>query len=288
MTFQAENIPPSLRARLDLDGAICLRDLFDQSWIELAQAGIRHNLDHPSPLFQSLSQEGQGGFYSDLWARRTIPEFERFALHSPAAAIAARCLGVETVRLLQDTWFLKSPGVQTRTPWHHDTVVLGPFCSIWVALDPIPRAAALEFVRGSHRWPHLFMPARFFETHEAEQPAVDAFYDTYHGRFDLSPTDTFSRLPDIEADRAAYDILGWDLEPGDCLVFHARTLHGSAGNMLDHDTRRMVTRWVDDTAVLAPHGGGVVARLVEEGFDVDLEVGAPIRGALFPQITPFA
>src|SRR3546814_13236505 len=51
-------------------------------------------------------------------------------------------------RLAQDTWFAKRPGTSERTPWHHDTVIAGPFCSVWVALDPTPRQATLEFVRG--------------------------------------------------------------------------------------------------------------------------------------------
>jgi ectoine hydroxylase-related dioxygenase (phytanoyl-CoA dioxygenase family) len=183
---------------------------------------------------------------------------------------------------------VKTPGAQVRTPWHHDNVVLGPFCSIWVALDPIPRAATLEFVRGSHRWHRLYMPAHFFEKKEAPLARVDEFYAKYHGAFDLDAKEVFSPVPDIEADRGAYDILCWDLEPGDCLVFHARTLHGAPGNTLTHDTRRMVTRWVDETAVLAPHGGPVVDRLVAEGFAVDLAVGQPIRGDLFPLLGPFA
>lgn len=274
---------------LDRDGAVCLRGAFAPQWIELAADGIRHNLDHPSPMFQSFGKEGEkGSFSSDIWSRRQIRQLETFALDSPAAAIAAQCLRTDTVRLLQDTWFVKTPGTQVRTPWHHDNVVLGPFCSIWVALDPIPKAAALEFVRGSHRWPQLFMPANFFEAEQKDLPAVEEFYARYHGQFDIAADKTFSRVPDIEANRDDYDILSWEMEAGDCLVFHARTLHGSPGNSLDHDTRRMVTRWVDETAVLAPHGGTVVDRLVAEGFDVDLAIGAPIRGALFPVITPFA
>jgi ectoine hydroxylase-related dioxygenase (phytanoyl-CoA dioxygenase family) len=273
---------------LDRDGAICLRGAFATNWVDLAAEGIRRNLEHPGAMFQSFSPEGKGGFYSDIWSRQQIPQLETFARESPAAAIAARCLRINAVRLLQDTWFVKSPGTQTRTPWHHDNVVLGPFCSVWVTLDPIPREAALEFVRGSHRWTQLFMPANFFDNAEKDLPAVDEFYARYHGQFDIAAGETFSRVPDIEAHREDFDILSWEMEPGDCLVFHARTLHGSAGNTLKHDTRRMVTRWVDETAVLAPHGRTVVDRLVAEGFDVDLAVGAPIRGNLFPVISPFA
>ena len=75
---------------------------------------------------------------------------------------------------------------------------------------------------------------------------------------------------------------------GTCPALPIGQCRASPGNTLDHDTRRMVTRWVDETAVLAPHGRTVVDRLVAEGFEVDLAVGAPIRGNLFPVLSPLA
>ena len=272
--------------QLDVDGAICLRNVFSEKWVALAAEGIRKNIEHPSALFQRMSGDDGGDFLSDMWARRYIEEFEEFALQSPAASIAAQCLRTDRVRLLQDTWFSKSPGTFERTPWHHDNVVLGPFCSVWVALDQIPREATLEFVRASHTWDQLLMPKSFFEQNADDNAtSAEQFYVEYHGKIGLrSDGDIFSPVPDIEADRDAFDIIAWDMEPGDCLVFHARTLHGSPGNSLAHDTRRMVTRWVDRTAVLAPHGEPVVQQLIEADFDVELKVGQPISGAMFPEV----
>ncbi len=37
------------------------------------------------------------------------------------------------------------------------------------------------------------------------------------------------RLPDIQAGRERFDILSWDVTPGDVIVFHLGTLHGGAG-----------------------------------------------------------
>ncbi|MEM7120955.1 MAG: phytanoyl-CoA dioxygenase family protein [Pseudomonadota bacterium] len=273
---------------LDANGAICLRKAFSEKWVDVAAEGIRKNIEQPSALFQRMSSGDSGDFLSDMWARRYVEEFEDFALHSPAASIAAQCLKTDRVRLLQDTWFFKSPGTSERTPWHHDNVVLGPFCSVWVALDPIPREATLEFVRGSHKWDQLLMPKSFFEQQTDDNvAAAEQFYVAYHGKMGLrADGDVFSPVPDIEADRDAYDILAWDMEPGDCIVFHARALHGAPGNTLDYDTRRMVTRWVDETAVLAPHGEPVIKQLIEAGFDVELDVGKPITGEMFPEVRP--
>ena len=35
------------------------------------------------------------------------------------------------------------------------------------------------------------------------------------------------RVPDIDGNRDDYRILSWDLTPGDCLVHHVMTVHGS-------------------------------------------------------------
>lgn len=286
MSYETVPLDERTVEQLDADGAICLRNAFSEQWLTLAGEGIRKNIDHPSALFQSMSSGDGGAFLSDMWARRHVAEFDDFALHSPAAAIAARCLRTDRVRLLQDTWFVKQPGTSDRTPWHHDNVVLGPFCSVWVALDPIPRDAALEFVRGSHKWDQLLMPKSFFENETDDNTAAaERFYTAYHGKMGLrADGDVFRPVPDIEADRGAYDILAWDMEPGDCIVFHARAVHGAPGNTMNYDTRRMVTRWVDETAVLAPHGLPVVNQLIEAGFDVELEIGKPIVGDMFPEV----
>lgn len=276
-----------LRARFAEDGVLCVRGAFDADWIAMAKTGIARDIERPGPFFQRLSDEGSQGFFTDMWARLHVPELARCAMEGPSAALAAQCLGIDRVSLVQDVWFLKQSGTTEATPWHHDNVILGPFCSVWVALDPTPREATLEFVRGSHKLEKLFMPKAFFEQSGAETGAAGRFYRDYHGAAgDRGDQELFSEIPDIEADRGSYDIVGWDLEPGDCVVFHARTLHGSPGNGLAHDISRFVTRWVGAAAVLAPHGRPVLDRLSEAGFQADIEVGEPIRGLLFPEVTP--
>lgn len=43
------------------------------------------------------------------------------------------------------------------------------------------------------------------------------------------PEGSLADLPDIEADRSAWNILGWELSPGDAVFFHMLTLHASGG-----------------------------------------------------------
>jgi len=276
------NEQPEFVARLDTDGAVCLRKAFDAGWVELARKGIERNIADPSPFFRNLGGDG-GGFLSDIWSRRYIPEFERFCMESPVARLAAYALRADRVRLAQDTWFAKRPGTSERTPWHHDTVIAGPFCSVWVALDPTPRAATLEFIRGSHAWGRTLMPKSFFDE-SAKRNAADQFYADFHGDKSRPDAHEFGEIPDIEANRGAYDIIGWDMEPGDCVLFDARTIHGAPGNHLTRTIRRFVTRWITDESVIAAHGQDMIDALAGAGLDIDLQVGAPVRGALFPEI----
>src|SRR5690606_28933439 len=256
---QSMSLNPEYIESYARDGVVCIRQAFSDEWLALARLGIEKNIVQPSAFFRRLD-DGSGAFLSDCWSRRAIPELERFCLESPAARIAFHALGSRPVRLAQDTWFVKEPGTSERTPWHHDTVVQGPFCSIWVALDTIPRAATLEFIRGSHTWGKILMPKSFFED-PASRSAADAYYAEFHGDHARADASLFGQVPDIEADRAAYDIVGWDMKAGDCLLFDARTVHGAPGNQTSYPVRRYVTRWVTDDAFVAPHAHDLIAAL---------------------------
>ena len=56
-------------------------------------------------------------------------------------------------------------------------------------------------------------------------------------------------VPDIESHRDSYEILGWDYEPGDVLLFHAHILHGARGNVTAANPRRAhASLWAGDEA----------------------------------------
>lgn len=109
----------------------------------------------------------------------------------------------------------KDAGTRQRTPWHQgppqDNVEGHQNVSFWIPVDRASRAATLEFAAGSHKGPWL-MP-RTFMTHEAKRSREGSLAD----------------LPDIWADRSAFNILGWALEPGNAVAFNRLTLHASAG-----------------------------------------------------------
>ena len=99
-------------------------------------------------------------------------------------------------------------------------------------MDEVPRETALEFVRGSHRWETEYQRPEFFQF-----------------RYESDEQSSLTTFPDIESHRDNYEILGWDMEPGDCLVFHGMTTHGGSGNLPPELGRRSVSvQWLGDDA----------------------------------------
>ena len=46
------------------------------------------------------------------------------------------------------------------------------------------------------------------------------------------------RVPDINDNRDSFDIVGWDYEPGDVILFHGHILHSALGDIVTERTRR--------------------------------------------------
>ena len=65
----------------------------------------------------------------------------------------------------------------------------------------------------------------------------------------------YERPPEIDAERDAQDLLTFELEPGDCLLFDIRTLHGSPGGRPAARTaRRFTLRMATEDARLRYRG----------------------------------
>ena len=145
------------------------------------------------------------------------------------------------VNIFFDQWLIKEPGTQIETPWHHDLpywpVIGNDICSLWLALDPVNvDNGSVEYIKGSHRWGQRLKPQSFSGT--------------------VSFSEKLSPMPDIESQRDKYDIVSFDLEPGDCTVHHGLLVHHAAGNSTATRRRRAyVSRWTGDDARFHPHDG---------------------------------
>jgi ectoine hydroxylase-related dioxygenase (phytanoyl-CoA dioxygenase family) len=249
------------------DGAVCLRKLFAPPEIELLRAGIDANLAQPSRRAKVASRpDDPGWFIEDFcnWAENDC--YRRFIFESGIAQAAGRLMKSRTVRLYHDHMLTKEPGTRQRTPWHQDQPYYNidgrQGCSFWIPVDPVSRAATLEFVAGSHRGP-WFMPRSFMDAQAR-----------------WFPEGTLQDLPDIEARRADYPILGWATEPGDAVCFHMLTLHAAAGVEGGRRRRVFSIRLLGDDITHAPRRW--VTSPEFPGLEAELPPGAPLEHRLFP------
>jgi ectoine hydroxylase-related dioxygenase (phytanoyl-CoA dioxygenase family) len=237
--------------------------------IALLRQGVDENLAHPSPRAKIASRPDEPGrFVEDFCCWRENPAYRRFIFESGLGEIAAGLMASRTARLFHDHMLTKEAGTLASTPWHQDqpyyNVEGRQTVSFWIPVDPVSRAASLEFVAGSHLGPWL-MPR--------------SFRDAQARWF---PEGSLADLPDIEADRASFPILGWALEPGDVVAFHMLSLHSAGG--ADRRRRVFSLRFLGDDAVHAPRAWTTSPDF--PGLEAELPAGAPMDHPLFPIVWP--
>ena len=258
--------PAALEAYL-CDGAVCLRGLFSKAQIADLAQGIEENLSDPSPLAQVASDpDDPGWFFEDFCNWQVNDAYRRLIFESGVAGVAAQLMQSYEARLYHDHLLVKEPGTRQRTPWHQDQPYYNvdgrQNVSMWLPVDPVSRGATLEFVAGSHLGPWL-MPRTFLKN-EAK----------------WFPEGSLADLPDIDANRDDYDIIGWALEPGDAVFFNMLTLHASAGVSGSHRRRAFSVRFLGDDMTHAPRPWTTSPPF--PGLENELAAGVPMPHVLFP------
>lgn len=268
LNARAEHVvTPDLMQAFARDGAVCLPQLLNADDIALLRAGIDANIATPSPRAKVASLPDDPGFFiEDFCNWQDNAAYRQVITASPLAAAAGRLMHSQQVRLYHDHMLTKEPGTRQKTPWHQDQPYYNidgrQNISFWIPVDPVPRASTLEFVAGSHLGPWL-MPRTFMD-HQAK----------------WFPEGSLADLPDIEADRSQFTILGWPVEPGDVIAFHMLALHAAGG--VGGGARRRVfsVRMLGDDVTHAPRSW--VTSPPFPGLAERLPAGAPMEDALFP------
>ncbi len=190
------------------------RSALDRDSMAMAEESYNWSLAHPGP-YASQFQGTPGSpdkFYQDLLNGKVLTGYRHLLESSNAADIVAELWDSPDVWFFYEQVFLKEGGESRRTPWHQDASYLPidgeQLAVMWITFDPVSKADCLEFVRASHHG-ILYYGSRF-------EPGDDTA--PLYG--------TLPRLPDIEASRDRFDILSWDVDPGDVLIFHPAMLHG--------------------------------------------------------------
>lgn len=204
------------------NGVVCIRGQFNQHWINRMLKASVSQIDNPSgALRKNNNPTDPGQFFAGTHMSRNSQEFMDFALNSPAPEMAAKVMQLNEVKFFYDQLFIKEPGTLAPTTWHND-LPFWPFdgnniASIWIACTPVTvNTSGLVYVAGSHKWGKLYKPV----------PAVpiEDFMNAEARTFEDCPM--FHK----EFQNPKYQFLSWDMEPGDALVHHPLTVHGSGKN----------------------------------------------------------
>lgn len=251
----------------DRVGVIIVRGLFSPDEVATIERGIERVLAEPGPMFKVASQaDDPGRFVEDFCRWQEIEEIETIARTSRAADAARQLMGGGSVRLFHDHVLVKEPGTRQETPWHQDQPYYNVDgmrnVSMWAPVDPVAPESTLEFLAGSHRMGWL-MPRTFLDNQAK-----------------WFPEGSLSEIPAIEQDRAAFDIRGWAMQPGDAVFFHMLTIHHAYGVPGANRRRAFSLRFLGDDMVHAPRTWVTSPNF--DGLDLQIPPGAPMDHELFP------
>ena len=267
------------RAAYERDGAAVVRGVIPDEWVVFMRDAVARLIEDSDPSSQNYADDGDPRFFSLTFPWMFHDAFKAWAIHGPLVDVAHQVLtDAETVMFFYDQIFAKEPGATKRTPWHQDLPFLpvkgDQQIRIWVPFDKVTKDnGAVHYLRGSHKWGRIYHPIGFKN--------IPIITDTYVN----SP---YEDMPDFEADYDKYDWLVAEAEPGDLLLHHPRTVHGSLGN-LTNDYRRAITSfYVGDQATWNPHVANMFNNKSLTGHVTapDLAEGDPIECAMFPRVWP--
>ena len=267
-----EQIPTAEQvAAFQRDGAVFLPGFLAPELVEQLAAGVERDLAEPGPLAITMAPaDGSGQFVEDFCRWSDIPEYRagrRGERHGPRRRRAdghRRGAPVPRPHAGQGGGLVDPHARGTRTS-RSTASTARQTISFWIPLDPVSRAATPEFVAGTHggNW---FMPRSFFA-----------------GSALVFDEGTLEEVPDVEADRDAFPILGWEMQPGDAVAFNMLTLH--AAGPADSRRRAVSFRLIGEDVRYGPRPHRTSPPF--PGLDEELAAGEPMRvDRLFPVLYP--
>jgi len=175
-------------------------------------------------LADDNSDQSEGAYFIDTGIAAKLNSYRRLCVGGVLPEVAGQLMQSETVRFFGDQVFVKEPNTPGKTAFHQDATYFeiegDQCCVMWVPADPVAlENGAMMSVRGSHRDGKLYKPNVFIS--QAPLPGSEG-----------------ADLPDIENNLDDFDIIHFDVEPGDILVHHFRTIHGTGGNRSRYQVRR--------------------------------------------------
>ena len=267
------------REAYERDGAAIVKGILPDEWIDFMRAAVTRLLDRSDPSSQNYADDGQPRFFSQTFPWFFDDAFKAWALYGPLPEVAHQAM--PTARYLNffyDQIFAKEPGDTKATPWHQDFPFLplkgNQILRIWVPFDSVSAdGGAIHYLRGSHKWAPVYHPIGFKNISAITDTYVDSPYEDW---------------PDFEADYDKYDWLVAEAEPGDLLLHHPMTIHGSLGNQTSHFRRALTSFYLGDQVTWNPHVANMFNNKSLTGHVTlpYIEPDGPVDCDLFPRVWP--
>jgi ectoine hydroxylase-related dioxygenase (phytanoyl-CoA dioxygenase family) len=262
------------------DGVLLLKNMFNKNWIKLLNKGLDINCESPTERHRIWDKDDSGHtMFYDTLAWQGIREYKKFIFNSPAAQICGKLMKSTTVNFFFDAVFVRSAGTKFETPWHQDepywSIEGYDACTLWMPLVPVKEKNCLSFVPRSHLFKSVFNQKNFGEITGHPKDQVD-----------------FSRVadqefPDINADPKHFGVVSWEMQPGDCIVFNGRTMHGGSGKLDDDcNLRVFTTKWLGDDAHIKFRNYGMDPDFSSLMIKKGLKSGDRPDTDMYPQIWP--
>ena len=265
-------LSPDVVRRYQEVGYAFLPQVIEPKWLKLIEKGFERNIAHPSPWSGSFQKKG-GAFFTDHSNFSVNEEFQELIYESPIVDYLTELMGADRSWLYYDQVFYKD-GEAVRTGWHQDMSYYlmqdgMQVTGAWLTLDPLPEAFTLEVVARSHKGP-------LYNAINQTKPS-EVLFDV------AGPP-----VPNIEANRDAFEIVSFNHRPGDMLVFHPQMLHGGAPMVTGMRRRTMTLNVFGPEMRYQPRPDGHGPTF--PGLDKVLKPGDPLHWAAekgyFHQLRP--
>jgi ectoine hydroxylase-related dioxygenase (phytanoyl-CoA dioxygenase family) len=148
-------------------------------------------------------------------------------------------------------------------------------------LVPVRRENALAYVPGSHRLDSVFYQYNFGNLNPDGKGDVD--------QVDFAAV-AEQEFPDIDADPQKFGVVSWEMQPGDCVAFNSRIMHGGSGRLeADRELRVFTTKWLGDDVRIKFRECGMdpdhSALMTRQGLKPGDRPGTDLYPQIWPRVT---
>ena len=223
------NISDEDIARYGCDGAALLKGVIGTDTLKTIESGIEEIYRSPGhhSKFTGTTRLGET-LVAEYVSRHSDALRAVLFNNGIVGKIAATMMHTPSAQLVLDQVFYKAKGPIVPTPWHQDTPFLRvrgeELIRVWIPCDYSPRALTVQVVRGSHRWNVVY------NTSGEHKNPTSVVEGEAGGGYEGVGNPSLPPIPDIVRYRESFEILSWDVEPGDALVFQGNVLHGADGH----------------------------------------------------------